>query len=29
MLLQHSKALLCAEWDGVIPPVSGVCLMQI
>jgi eukaryotic-like serine/threonine-protein kinase len=29
MLLQHSKALIWAEWYGVIPPVSGVWLLQI
>jgi serine/threonine-protein kinase len=29
LLMQHSKALLWAEWYGVIPPVSGVWLLQI
>jgi serine/threonine-protein kinase len=29
MLLQHSKALLWADWHGVVPPVSGVWLLQI
>ena len=29
VLLQHSKALLWADWHGVIPPVSGVWLLQI
>ena len=29
VLLQHSKAILWAEWHGVVPPVSGVWLLQI
>ncbi len=29
VLLQHSKAMLWADWYGVIPPVSSIWLLQI
>ncbi|MCI0357322.1 MAG: serine/threonine protein kinase [Planctomycetaceae bacterium] len=29
MLLQHSKAIVWAEWYGVIPPISCIWLLQI